>query len=85
MKVCLIGYTNIFPEQKLNDIRKNAIENDWTKKRTDEEILEKVKKYIEDSKQLSIKCESFGFKYYDISTDFSSSIMNITSELINKH
>lgn len=71
LKVCFVGYTNIVPTKKLNDIRKSkAVDDDWPSDYKDEDLLPMISDMIEFSKYLKKECEKYNIQYFDCSQNF---------------
>lgn len=72
--IYFIGYPNTNRKEKLEIIRKHETKDDWTYKRTDEEMLEILEQLIEISKKIKEECERYQVKFVDTSEDFLNSL-----------
>lgn len=63
--VYCLGYPNISVEKKFNEIRKYDNSNDWTYKRTDEELKSIISKLIIISKEMEKTCNKLNIKFID--------------------
>lgn len=62
-----LGYPNINKESKVKDIRKYETKEDWTYKKSDEELLDIFDKLILLSKDEQKMCKKLGINYLDVS------------------
>lgn len=66
-----IGYADVDPMQKLEEIRRFDPQEDWwTVERSDADLITHIKNQIERSHEDRIACEKFGIPYFDTSKDF---------------
>lgn len=65
-----VGYPKTSVTLKLTEIRKYASEEDWTRKRSDDELTPLIEKYISESKVLEIESKDYDFDFLDTSDDF---------------
>ena len=65
--VIYMGYPNITPEDKMEQVRKFDTEFDWTRNISDTELLEILKRNIEVSKNLQQEANSNGYCFIDTS------------------
>lgn len=65
--VYCLGYPNTTKEEKLKEIRIYDDINDWTYKRTDEELLEIIANLIEISKELQEQSQKLNINFIDTS------------------
>jgi len=63
--VICMGYPDISPQEKLTDLRKHEAENDWTRKLSDTEMLEDIKKAIRESQIVRETAKRLGLKFID--------------------
>lgn len=77
------GYPNITPQDKFNIIRKYDGEESWTRKRTDEELLDTITKLVNLSKQIEQECKEFNITFIDTSNDLINDINNAYEKYIN--
>ena len=83
VKSCFIGYTDINPKKKLEDIRfYSDLPNDWAKTSSDGDILELINRSISYSSFLKKECEKYSIPYFDQSEDFSGIQRRILAYLI---
>ena len=76
-----IGYPNITKEDKFNILRKYDKETDWTRKRTDEELLDTLDKLITLSKQIEQECLELNIPFIDTSKDLIKDIDNYITKI----
>lgn len=76
-----IGYPNITKEDKFNILRKYDKETDWTRKRTDEELLNTIDKLITLSKEIERQCKEYNIPFIDTSKDLIKDIDNYLSKI----
>ena len=74
--ICL-GYPNLTGEQVLKNWKKYDTENDWTKEKSDKELLKIAKKHIKDSKYLEKECKKYNIKFIDTSYDRDSQLNDL--------
>ena len=67
-------YPNITKEDKFNLLRKYDKETDWTRKRTDEELLDTIDKLITLSKEIEQDCLKHNIPFIDTSKDLIQDI-----------
>ena len=65
--IIYFGYPDLTVEEILENIRDNDTEIDWTYDRSDEELLEKIEKYLRASKKYQKKCADLGYKFVNTS------------------
>lgn len=69
--IYFLGYPTVTAEEKLTIIRKYESENDWTYKRTDEEMLIILQKLIDLSIEIRSECERLGITFIDTGKDLN--------------
>jgi hypothetical protein len=75
IKICFLGFTDISPEDKLQEIREFASpDDDWTNDLSDESLLETIKDFVKQSNYYKEECEKYGIGYFDTSTEFHSMV-----------
>ena len=67
--ILCIGYAEISPEEKLNEINSYETTSDWTYKETMLSKLDHCKKYCDESKYVKETADRLGLKYFDVSFD----------------
>lgn len=72
--IIYIGYPNITPKDKFNLLRKYDSKDDWTRKRTDEELLNTIEQLVALSKEIEYQCQEYNFKFIDTSNDLINDI-----------
>lgn len=83
IRSCFVGFADINPVVKFNEIRKfSTHQDDWTKKVTDDELLQNIRDMIEFSKYLKKECEVFNIKYFDCSNNFTQTRDDVFSYLL---
>ena len=79
--IYFIGYPNITKEDKFNILRKYDKETDWTRKRTDEELLNTLDKLVTLSKQIEQECLELNIPFIDTSKDLIKDIDNYITKI----
>jgi 2-phosphoglycerate kinase len=80
---CFVGYTDIDPERKLEEIRRHAgYPNDWLNEHDDHYILELVEYGIGFSRYLAQECDRLDFRYFDCSTDSPGTMEAVVAYLV---
>ena len=64
--ICL-GYAEISPEEKVNEITQYETTSDWSYRESMESKLEHFKAYCDESKLVKKTAEKLGLKYFDVS------------------
>ena len=77
------GYPNITPQDKFNTLRSFDGEESWTRKRTDEELLDTITKLVNLSKQIEQECKELNITFIDTSNDLINDINNAYEKHIN--
>lgn len=77
------GYPNITSQDKFNLLRKFDGKESWTRKRTDEELLNTLTKLVELSKQIEKECKQYNLTFIDTSKDLINDIENAYIKYIN--
>lgn len=75
--VYFFGYPNIDAKEKFDLIRKYE-KGGWTKKRSDEELLDTIEKLIEISKEIESQCTELNIKFIDTSSNFEDKLKEFT-------
>lgn len=71
LKAIFLGYQNIDPQEKLNDIRRFDDPNkSWTAERCDDDLLNFIKRQIDHSARLCESCVALDVPYIDTGDDF---------------
>lgn len=79
--IYFVGYPNITKEDKFNILRKYDKETDWTRKRTDEELLNTLDKLVTLSKQIEQECLELNIPFIDTSKDLIKDIDNYITKI----
>lgn len=82
--IFFIGYPNILPEVKFNNIRENDSKLCWTRHFNDKDMLELTKGLIEKSKEIEKQCKKYNIRFIDTSTNFSKAIEHAVLEILNR-
>lgn len=82
--VIYMGYPSITPQEKLEQIRKNDTEFDWTRSLSDKELLEFLSTNIEKSKILKEDATKHGFEFIDTSFDREDVISQRIKHMIDE-
>ena len=75
--IYFLGYPSVTAEEKLKIIRKYETENDWTYKRTDEEMLIILHKLIDISREIKSECERLDITFIDTGKDLNDVIKTL--------
>ena len=81
--IIYVGYPNITPQDKFNLLRKYDSKDDWTRKRTDEELLNTVDQLVTLSKEIEKECQEYNFTFIDTSNDLIKDINEAYIKYIN--
>lgn len=65
--IIVFGYSKLTKEDCLINWRTHTEANDWTSHKTDEELLNKAQRTIDDSKQFQKECKKYHLKFVDTS------------------
>lgn len=76
-----VGYPNITKEDKFNLLRKYDKDTDWTRKRTDKELLDTLDKLINLSKEIELQCKEYNIPFIDTSNDLITDIEKAIQEI----
>ena len=83
IKVVFIGYSHVTLDKKVKDVKTYPSgKNDWLKQLEDEAIIIHVKNMIDYSLRIKNDCEQYHLPYFDITSNFHSSINQVVSFLI---
>lgn len=77
-----VGYPNAKVEEKFKSIRKNETKWDWTRKIDDNELKERVKVYIQESKLIQNQCEKYNLPFFDFSNNIDKSTEDIVKYIL---
>lgn len=83
--IYFIGYPNIEPEEKFNNIRKYDSKADWTSRQNDENMMELVKGLIEIGKKIEDECKKYDIRFIDTSKNFFNTIDQAVTEILNNN
>lgn len=78
--VIFLGYPNTTAEDKIKIILEKDDENDWTRKKTYDELYYRINTLVEISKAIQDECERFGLTFVDTSKDFDKQIEKIANK-----
>ena len=81
--IFFIGYPNISPQDKLNNIRKYDSENSWTRHYNDAQILEIIKGLIKTSKEIEEQCREYDIRFIDTSSNFFYIIQQTIEDMLS--
>lgn len=79
-----VGYPESSKEEKFNIIKKYDKPSDWTYNKTDEELLGRLEKLIEISKEIKAECKDLEITFFDTSNNFNENINNYVNVICNK-
>jgi adenylate kinase family enzyme len=65
-QICFMGYSDI--QAKFRNLRQYALRNDWTRRLTDQQLIDVLTQYQERSLAIQAECEEVGIKYFDTSS-----------------
>lgn len=80
--ICL-GYPIITAEEVVKNWRKYDTELDWTKKKSDVELLKIAEDEINKSKQLKEECEKYNIKFIDTSFNRNETLNKLLEDIKN--
>ena len=72
-----LGYPRVATDEKVRVILEKDDENDWTKKKSPEELAYRIEKLIEISKKIQKQCSEFNIEFIDTSFDFDETIKKV--------
>ena len=78
--VCFVGYPDISVEQKFHDIR-NFDQREEDRQKSDDELKEKCKRLMEESKFLQAECEKYQLPFLNTSFDRNDVIARYVASL----
>lgn len=78
--VYFLGYPNTTPKEKFNEIRKYETCNDWTRKRSDDELINTLDSLINLSKKIENDCNKLNIEFIDTSHELKNKINSIYLE-----
>lgn len=71
IKCCFLGYPSMTAPQKLDMVRTFHLgDKDWTRKHSDEKMLEMLEAMIVYSKHLQEECAKYNIPFFDVSDNF---------------
>ncbi|WP_299526564.1 hypothetical protein [Winogradskyella sp.] len=78
IKICFLGYTKIGLIEKVKQVKEYAQSNrDWISDKSDEYITDHIQNMLPHSKHIKKSCESTGIEYFDTSTDFKKTLLEV--------
>lgn len=78
IKACFVGFSEINPQNKLEQIRKfGGNKDDWTKNIPDEKLILHIKDMIKFSKHLKAECSKYNISYFDSSNNFNECLESV--------
>ena len=81
--ILFLGYSNLNKEKVFNNWKKYDTPEDWTYKKTDDELLKYAEQYVKDSKEFQTECEKYHIKYVDTSYNREKILKELLEEIIN--
>lgn len=84
--IYVLGQINILPEDMANNIIKHDTEDDWTKEKEYNELVNWCNNSIKKAKQLKKECDEYNIPFFDTSKDREKvleGILNIVEDKIN--
>lgn len=82
--ILFLGVPNLTAQNHFEEIRKYQIEKDWTFQRSNEEILNHCKYWINESKKMQEACRKLNIWFVDTSFNRSEVLQNTFELLVNK-
>ncbi len=82
--ILFLGYTELTEQEALNNYRKYEKKDDWTSKRTDEDLIEHAKIWINNSKIFKSDCSINKIDYIDTSYSRDKILKNIEDKLLKE-
>ena len=84
IRVCFLGYSEIDPIQKFNDIRKYpSHEGEWTDNMNDDELKKLVAEFVKISQYFQYECKHCDIQYFDTSSNFHKIVEEAVAYLTN--
>jgi hypothetical protein len=84
VKMCILGSSQLSPEQKKANILEFKSYNDWTSKLDEARLLKLSKHLIKVSKIQEKECRDLGIAYFDTSSDFSGGLQKAEDYLMSE-
>ena len=81
-KIVVIGYTKPDIEQKMSDIRKYNRGVSPLRNKSDSELRERVKKYVDISRDYKKMADKHGFVFLDTSNDYHGTINSFAENIV---
>jgi 2-phosphoglycerate kinase len=81
--ICL-GYPNLKEEEVLKNWHKFDTDLDWTKNKTDEELLKHANKHIKESLYLKEECNKYNIKFVDTSYNRDEKLNELVDYITDK-
>ncbi len=70
-EIIYVGYPDISKEEKLNQVRRFDSKDDWTFKKSDDELLKTLNDLIILSKEIEEMCKEYNIKFINTSYNFN--------------
>ena len=83
--IYFLAQVNITPEQLFNNIRNNDTKQDWTFKRSDDELMKICKKLISNGLRIKNECEKYNIKFVDTSHNREEILNDILNDIALKN
>ena len=75
--VYFLGYPNTTTQEKIKIVLEKDDKDDWTRKKTLQELEYRIENLVRISKDIEKECEEFGITFIDTSTNFDDKIKKI--------
>ena len=75
--VYFLGYPNTTTQEKIKIVLEKDDKDDWTRKKTAQELEYRIENLVRISKDIEKECEEFGITFIDTSTNFDDKIKKI--------
>ena len=73
LRICFVGYPRLSPEDKLKQIKKyTSSDCDWHEELTDDQLLNLIRIWIEDSLYFEQECNKYDLEFVDLSNNFKA-------------
>lgn len=82
ISVCFMGFKDVDTAVKLQEIRDNPSEDEWTDDVPDSTLTEWIESWKRRSLVLESECNTYGLNYFDTSKDFTNTIEGIAKRLV---
>jgi hypothetical protein len=82
VRMCILGSSQLSPEQKKANILEFKSYNDWTSKLDEAQLLKLSQHLVKVSKKQEKQCQELGIAYFDTSADFNGGLTKAEEYLL---